>query len=268
MQLLLTCLFLGGASAGVLDLRQAPSSDQASATVPEYFQTTPDLWPGPTVTGNPPFLAQTNPAPWGMSYVPPYPLETALPISGNSNNKSIFQLMGQVSPNFPNPDGFGSDEYPLPPGANITHVNLLHRHGARYPTGDSSVAGFGSKIENITSNGTASWSGELSFLNDWKYQLGAEILVPQGRRELFDSGVLHYYAYGALYNTSTKIIARTTSQDRMLKSAENWMAGFFGLEWTNNATLEVIIEQNNFNNSLAGYGMSSALKIRLPISFS
>ena len=31
------------------------------------------------------------------------------------------------------------------------------------------------------------------------------------------------------------------------------MAGFFGLEWTNNATIEVIIEANNFNNSLAGY---------------
>lgn len=39
----------------------------------------------------------------------------------------------------------------------------------------------------------------------------------------------------------------------MLKSAEYFMAGFFGLEWTNNATLEVIIEGTGFNNSLAGY---------------
>lgn len=39
----------------------------------------------------------------------------------------------------------------------------------------------------------------------------------------------------------------------MLKSAEYFMAGFFGLEWTNNATLEVIIEGDGFNNSLAGY---------------
>jgi hypothetical protein len=31
------------------------------------------------------------------------------------------------------------------------------------------------------------------------------------------------------------------------------MAGFFGLEWTNNATIEVIIEGNKFNNSLSGY---------------
>ena len=39
----------------------------------------------------------------------------------------------------------------------------------------------------------------------------------------------------------------------MLKSAEYFMAGFFGLSWTNNATLEVIIEQNGYNDSLAGY---------------
>ena len=31
------------------------------------------------------------------------------------------------------------------------------------------------------------------------------------------------------------------------------MAGFFGLEWTHNATLALILEQNGFNNSLAGY---------------
>ena len=39
----------------------------------------------------------------------------------------------------------------------------------------------------------------------------------------------------------------------MLKSAEYFMAGFFGLQWTNNATIEVIVEGDGFNNSLAGY---------------
>lgn len=72
---------------------------------------------------------------------------------------------------------------------------------------------------------------------------------------LYDSGVLHYYNYGHLYNTSTKILARTTTQDRMLKSAEYFMAGFFGLGWTNNVSLVVSIEGDGqtWNNSLAGY---------------
>lgn len=71
---------------------------------------------------------------------------------------------------------------------------------------------------------------------------------------LFDSGSLHQYQYGHLYpNNGTKIIARTTTQDRMIQSAEYFLAGFFGLHWPDNATLEVIIEGNGFNNSLAGY---------------
>jgi hypothetical protein len=60
--------------------------------------------------------------------------------------------------------------------------------------------------------------------------------------------------YGHLYpNNGSKIIARSTTQDRMTQSAEYFLAGFFGLQWTQNATLELIIEQNTFNNSLAGY---------------
>ena len=185
---------VAAAAAAVLDMRQAPS-----ATVPDYFQTTPEIFAGPTTTGNiAPFLAQTNPAPFGQeaSFVPNTPLETNVPIQGNTKNQSIFQLHGQLSSYFPNPIGFGANEYPMPPGANISIVNVLHRHGARYPTGTSSVASFGAKLHNITANGTAKWSGDLSFLNSWKYQLGAEILVARGRQELFDSGVLFYYNYG------------------------------------------------------------------------
>lgn len=184
------------ALAAVIEVRQ----DAPSGTVPDYFQTTPQVFVGPTVTGLiAPFLAQTNPVGFGQeaaSFVPNAPLETQVPIQGNTNNASIYQLHGQLSSYFPNPVGFGANEYPLPPGANISTVNVLHRHGARYPTGTASVASFGSKIFNITRNGTAKWSGELSFLNSWKYQLGAEILVGRGRQELFDSGVLFYYNYG------------------------------------------------------------------------
>ena len=50
----------------------------------------------------------------------------------------------------------------------------------------------------------------------------------------------------------------------MLKSAEYFLAGFFGLEWTNNATIEVIIEEFGFNNSLAGY--DNCQNANLPVS--
>jgi hypothetical protein len=65
--------------------------------------------------------------------------------------------------------------------------------------------------------------------------------------------VLHYYQYYSLYKPNTTIVARTTTQERMRRSAEFFLAGFFGLDWQNYAKLEFIIEQSGFNNSLAGY---------------
>ncbi|KAK3076121.1 hypothetical protein LTS18_013861, partial [Coniosporium uncinatum] len=128
---------------------------------------------------------------------------------------------------------------------------MLHRHGARYPT---ATYGIVKKLTNRTIGGNWQASGQLSFLNNWTYKLGEQILTPVGKQELFDSGILHQYLYGHLYpNNGSKIVARSTTQDRMIQSAEYFLAGFFGLRWSENATLEVIIEEPNFNNSLAGY---------------
>lgn len=91
--------------------------------------------------------------------------------------------------------------------------------------------------------------------------------MPVGRQELFDSGILHYYQYGHLYpNNGTKIIARSTTQDRMTQSAEYFLAGFFGLTWTQNATLELMIENTTgvWNNTLAGY--DNCENSNLPVS--
>ncbi|KAH7493871.1 hypothetical protein FOMA001_g1092 [Fusarium oxysporum f. sp. matthiolae] len=218
--------------------------------VPQYFQTSPQLWPGVTETGKPAFMAQTHVFEPTATFVPNDPLQTSIPIEGmKEGNRSIFQMMGYLSPYSPS-TGFGVDEYPIPPGAEIVQVQMLSRHGARYPTPGSNVATLGERLANASAG--LKTSGALEFLMDWKYGLGKAILVPRGRQELFESGVLHSYMYGSLYNPQSKLIVRTTTQDRMLKSAENWMAGFFGLEWTNNATIEVIIEAPGFNNSLAG----------------
>ena len=109
--------------AAILEKKQAASTASSSTTrVPQVFQTTPELFTGmlkilppdkhqvvdwqkgPTATGVAPFLAQSNPAPFGAaSFVPNRPLQTSQPIVGNTQNASIFQLMGQLSPYFPNP---------------------------------------------------------------------------------------------------------------------------------------------------------------------
>jgi len=95
--------------------------------------------------------------------------------------------MGQLSHYFPNPDGFGVNEYPLPQNASIAQLNMLSRHGARYPTTGSGATTLAQKIANYTT-GVAGYphitfNGSLAFLNSWTYKLGAEILVPVGKQE-------------------------------------------------------------------------------------
>lgn len=100
--------------------------ETSTTKVPQYFQTSPELWAGPTATGRPPFLAQTNPVFFAptATFAPNSPLETGEPIVGQGQNETIFHLMGQLSPYFPNPTGFGVAEYPLPPGANISQLQV------------------------------------------------------------------------------------------------------------------------------------------------
>lgn len=129
---------------------------------------------------------------------------------------------------------------------------MVHRHGSRYPEVTGRELKLAKKIRDAVGKFQA--HGALSFLNSWMSMLGAEILVPVGKQQLFDSGVLHYYQYGHLYpNNGSKIIARSTTQRRMVESAEYFLAGFFGLGWTQNATLELVVESDGFNNTMAGY---------------
>ncbi|KZF26967.1 phosphoglycerate mutase-like protein [Xylona heveae TC161] len=240
------------ALADAAAVRRNEETPAASSTINPYFQTTPELFAGPTATGEAPFLAQTNSLPpTGVSYIPPYPLETQIPIADNPQDENIFQSMGLLSPYYSTPEGHGVDEYPLPPGSNISQLHMLHRHGARYPGASSGVTKFGQKMMKL--KGTFKATGALSFLNDWTYKLGKEILVPVGRQQLFDSGIAHYYQYGHLYNTSTNIVVRSTTQDRMRNSAEYFLAGFFGQDWTRNASLELLVEANGFNNTMTGW---------------
>ncbi|KAF2128041.1 phosphoglycerate mutase-like protein [Dothidotthia symphoricarpi CBS 119687] len=231
------------------------TSTTKSSGLPDYFVTDDRHFAGPTQTGDAPFLAQTNIAPFvGVSYIPNTPLETQIPIAGNVDNRNIFQSLANISPYFPNPRGFGVDEYMIPPGANVTWLNMIHRHGSRYPefSGGAAERKLGQKI--MDAKGKFTGHGALSFLNYWTFGLGAEILVPMGKQELFNSGTLHYYQYGHLYpNNGSKIVVRSTTQRRMTESAEYFLAGFFGLGWTQNATLELAIESPGFNNTLAGY---------------
>ncbi|KAF5391937.1 hypothetical protein D9757_001686 [Collybiopsis confluens] len=184
---------------------------------------------------------------------------------------------------------FGLDEASeqIPEGCKLNQVFLVHRHGARYPTGDASPAQFATAVNEAAGNGTFVAGGPLAFLNTWNYKLGAEILTPFGREQLFELGVGFRVKYGKrlaeglcrsaglAYNFRSCQLAMEANQlppsnlltkcimfcqgfdenlERMVDSALHFAAGFFGVQSYQNDYHQVIeIEADGFNTTLAPY---------------
>lgn len=229
-------------------------------------------FPGPTPTGVEPNAIQTSPSyPYNQIPAEAYPLVAPQPYSSGSGSPSnstltgsgfdITKHWGNLSPWYSlRSANYGlADASPLiPSGCTITQMLLLYRHGARYPTSGSAPAVFAQKLHNATLNGTVTFSGDLTFLADWTYKLGAELLTPFGRSQNFMLGIQYRELYGELLNNFTAAgaipVFRTESQDRMVKTAENFAAGFFGVpEYMSEVSLEIIVENKGVNNSGAPY---------------
>lgn len=157
----------------------------------------PSLFPtsvghaGPTPTGAEPALVATAPS---------YPLHTgaahlvAPSFTKGSEEEGSFDLFrhwGNLSPWFSvEKDAFGLDSSPgAPDTCRITGLHLLHRHGARYPTGwgeftacallhnvflisgvlRSASYGGPANFSARLNKAAAGWnaSGDLAFMNDW-----------------------------------------------------------------------------------------------------
>ncbi|KAF8607448.1 phosphoglycerate mutase-like protein [Ceratobasidium sp. AG-I] len=214
-------------------------------------------YPGPTPTGVEAGIVATAPA---------YPQHTGAPglllpqkIKGSSNASfDLFKSWGNLSPwySVPSADfGLPNTSPAAPNQCRVTGLHVLHRHGARYPTewslwgGPARMSDRFKKLDNFTA------SGELAFLNEWSYALGAEILTPFGRHQLYDLGVSMRMRYGFLLQnfteTKTLPVFRTESQDRMLQSAMNFALGFFGNPIENQYQQLIMLRNPGINNTIS-----------------
>ncbi|KAI5194419.1 phosphoglycerate mutase-like protein [Aureobasidium subglaciale] len=220
-------------------------------------------FPGPTPTGKEAAAAQTAPIyPYNSGAAQSFPLAVPQPhgSSGYGDKFDITKYWGNLSPWY----SVSSADYGLPEanplipeGCTINQMLLLYRHGARYPTSGAGPSTFAQKVHNATASGF-NVTGDLTFLADWTYKLGAELLTPFGRSQNFQLGVEYRQLYGELLNNFTEQDAlpvfRTQSQDRMVKTAENFAAGFFGVpEYLNQVNIEILVENSTVNNSGAPY---------------
>ncbi|KAE8542028.1 hypothetical protein D1P53_002205 [Cryptococcus gattii VGV] len=205
---------------------------------------------GPTPTGSEAALIAT--APVLPSHTDVYPL--IRPTSKVSKGFSVLQHWGNLSPYYSvDSHGLPESNALIPEQCELESLHWLQRHGARYPTSypEGPVA-LASRLKSVKG-----WKakGDLSFLNNWSYPLGAEILTPFGRSQLFNLGVSARIKYGFLLDKfkGRLPVFRTESQDRMLKSAQNFAIGFFGVPTDDQYNLEVTIEAPGINNTLAPY---------------
>ncbi|KAF7968230.1 hypothetical protein HWV62_31613 [Athelia sp. TMB] len=208
---------------------------------------------GPTPTGDEAAAIETAPSEVKVDSI--YPLIHPAASDAKAAAFDVTKHWGNLSP-MQSVDGVLSDTSPqIPAGYELRQVHLLHRHGARYPTSGAGPATFAAKLQSIANSTGFSASGPLEFLNTWTYKLGAEILTPFGRGQLFDLGVGFRVQYGDLLKGFSKLpVFRTTSEDRMVDSALHFAAGFFGVRtYQTDYNQVIIIEESGFNNTLAPY---------------
>ncbi|KAJ7642412.1 acid phosphatase [Mycena polygramma] len=206
---------------------------------------------GPTLTGDEAFAIAT--APVSPDYTNVFPLVE--PATSDQKNFDVIHSWGNLSPFQSTNLGLSKSSSRLPTGCSVQQVHLLHRHGARYPTSGSAPADFAAALHAVASTGKLSASGPLSFLNTWQYKLGAEILTPFGRAQLFELGVGFRVKYGDLLKGFADLpVWRTTSEERMVDSALHFAAGFFGVqEYLNDYHQLIEIEAPGFNSTLAPF---------------
>ncbi|KAL0960773.1 hypothetical protein HGRIS_005794 [Hohenbuehelia grisea] len=153
------------------------------------------------------------------------------------------KLWAQYAPWFP------AAQYRAPPsGCHITQVNILQRHGARFPTSGATTAIRSalsklSSVQNFT-------DPRLDFLRTYQYTLGINDLVPFGALQSSQSGQEAFKRYSSIVKKDNVPFVRAASSERVVLTATNWTAGFSAASHhVFNPVLNVIISEDG-NNTL------------------
>ena len=143
----------------------------------------------------------------------------------------------------------------MPPRCHITFAQVLSRHGARDPTAGKS-ASYSETIKKLKAN-VKSFEGKYAFLDQYEYDLGADMLNPFGANQLVNSGIKFYQRCKDLAANSS-IFVRSAGQQRVVESASNFTKGFHHAKIkdgkSDNAypyNVVVIQEGHEFNNTLS-----------------
>ncbi|KAJ3567568.1 hypothetical protein NP233_g6284 [Leucocoprinus birnbaumii] len=234
-----------------------PAGVTATIPDPNFPDATEVDFHGPTATGDEAAAMVTAPA-LGPNYNQ-FPLVKPTIKGKGVHNFDIFHYLGNLSPwrSIPSENfGLRWASPTVPSDCEIVQAHLLHRHGARYPPTNDSLNNFPTKLHKAAASRRGFKARhKLKFLATWKYKLGSELLTPFGRSQLFDLGIGFRMRYGSLLKGFDDLpVFRTTSQTRMVDSALNFAAGFFGLpDYGRDYHQLIEIENSTFKSTLASH---------------
>ncbi|KAJ7618166.1 acid phosphatase [Mycena polygramma] len=166
-----------------------------------------------------------------------------------SRMDDIERLWGAYSP------FFEAGTYIAPPdGCQIDQVNLLQRHGARFPTSGAAttIVSALSKLQGVQNYTDA----RLDLLQTFTYSLGVADLVPFGAQQSFEAGESAFERYADLITEDNLPFVRASSSARVVDTANNWTAGFAAASHYN-PQLSVILPENG-NDTLDNSGCPNA----------
>ncbi|KAI8932972.1 hypothetical protein NX059_010440 [Plenodomus lindquistii] len=143
-----------------------------------------------------------------------------------------------------------SDIHVAPPkGCEVTFANVLSRHGGRDPTLGKSIA-YHLLIADIQNTSTT-YPAEYAFLKDYEFNLGADQLTVAGRQEMVNSGAHFYKRYSSLVQQYPPFV-RAGGQERVVESAEKWLAGVAQSTGNEAKPVDLIIPEGpKWNNTLS-----------------
>lgn len=165
----------------------------------------------------------------------------------------IVKYLAAAGPYLQHP-GYGMS-LEIPDGAKLELVQLLSRHGERYP-GLSAGLGHQAVVNRLQSyNQTI--KGPLSFLNDYIYYVPTQDLYEyetnpsnskspySGYDDLVKLGSYFRSRYNELYNPNASLPLFIAASRRVYDSALYFAQGFLGEAYSDNAITKVVVSENS-----------------------
>ncbi|CAE6441626.1 unnamed protein product [Rhizoctonia solani] len=144
-----------------------------------------------------------------------------LPVLPNYQlDSKIAHYLGPYGARYAVPSKISSE---VPKGCNVTMINILQRHDARYPTKDSGaeIDTALAKLKGVTNINEPS----LKFISTFNYTYVADQLNDFGRKQSYISGQIIAKKYASL---GTAKFVRAAQKPRIVESARWWKQGFQG----------------------------------------